>query len=154
MLAPSICICICIYVSGLKINVRHEIYMYAFGRHFYTKRVQLHSRYTLFSVPWEWNHDLDVMLYCLSYITALSVLVCFVVQITLAKWTDPQKTDNSSQIFDFLNSLDKVLHDPGPWERYEVILGKTFQTTPLKHFTKEFTGDVDHQILTGRPPAD
>lgn len=32
-----------------------------------------------FQFPGNETHDLDVMLYCLSYITALSVLVCFVV---------------------------------------------------------------------------
>lgn len=50
---------------------------------------------------------------------------------SLLQCTSPQKTDNCSQIFDFLNSLDKAIVDPGLWERYEVILGRCFQTTLL-----------------------
>ncbi len=55
------------------------IYIYAFSRRFYPKRLTLHSSYSFYifvssCFPWESNHDLGVasaMLYYLSYRKAL-----------------------------------------------------------------------------------
>ncbi len=69
-------------------QVRHYIYIYAFSRRFYPKRLTLHSSYSLSALAFPGNrtHDLGVasaMLYHLSYRKAMTTIDQFRVDVTV-----------------------------------------------------------------------
>ncbi len=72
-------------------QVRHYIYIYAFSRRFYPKRLTLHSSYSLSALAFPGNrtHDLGVasaMLYHLSYRKAMTTIDQFRVDVTVTSF--------------------------------------------------------------------